>query len=86
MATGDDFTGPVNIGNPGEFTIRELAEKVIQLTGASSKIIFMPLPADDPMQRQPDIGLARTKLGWEPKIDLEEGLLKTIEFFRTIIR
>ncbi len=86
MATGDDFIGPVNIGNPGEFTIRELAEKVIQLTGASSKIIFMPLPADDPMQRQPDIGLARTKLGWEPKIDLEEGLLKTIDFFRTIIR
>jgi len=83
MATGDDFIGPVNIGNPMEFTIRELAEKVIELTGASSKLIFMPLPADDPTQRQPDITLAKQKLGgWEPKVQLEEGLLKTIAYFK----
>jgi UDP-glucuronate decarboxylase len=86
MATGDDFVGPINIGNPGEFTIRELAEIVIRLTESKSKIVFMPLPSDDPMQRQPDITLAKQVLGWEPKIQLEEGLLKTIEYFRGIIR
>lgn len=85
MATGDDFVGPINIGNPGEFTIRELAEIVIRLTESKSKIVFMPLPSDDPMQRQPDITLAKQVLGWEPKIQLEEGLLKTIEYFRGII-
>ena len=85
MSTGDDFTGPVNVGNPGEFTMIELAEKIIKLTGSSSKIVFMPLPADDPMQRQPNIGLAKEKLGWEPKIDLEDGLAKTIEYFKTIV-
>lgn len=85
MATGDDFIGPINIGNPGEFTIRELAEIVIRLTDSKSKIIFMPLPSDDPMQRQPDISLARKVLGWEPKVQLEEGLLKTIEYFKGII-
>jgi UDP-glucuronate decarboxylase len=85
MNTGDDFTGPVNIGNPNEFSIRELAEKVIQLTDSRSKLIESPLPPDDPAQRQPNIGLAREKLGWEPKIQLEEGLKKTIEFFRTIV-
>jgi UDP-glucuronate decarboxylase len=85
MATGDDFTGPINIGNPGEFTIRELAEIVIRLTGSKSKIVFMPLPSDDPMQRQPDISLARKILDWEPKVQLEEGLLKTIEYFKGII-
>ncbi len=85
MATGDEFTGPVNVGNPGEFTMLELAEKIIKLTGSSSKIIFMPLPADDPMQRQPNIDLAKEKLGWEPKINLEEGLAKTIEYFKTIV-
>jgi len=83
MATGDDFAGPVNIGNPNEFTIRELAEKVIELTGAKSKLVFRPLPQDDPTQRQPDISLAKEKLsGWEPKVHLEEGLLKTIAYFK----
>jgi UDP-glucuronate decarboxylase len=85
MATGDDFTGPVNIGNPGEFTILELAEKVIELTNSNSKIIFETLPADDPMQRQPDITLAKEKLNWSPKINLEEGLKKTIEYFEKIV-
>jgi len=82
MDTGDDFIGPVNAGNPNEFTILELAEKVISLTKSKSKIITMPLPEDDPMQRQPDISLAKAKLGWEPKIDLDEGLKKTIEYFK----
>jgi UDP-glucuronate decarboxylase len=82
MDTGDDFIGPVNAGNPNEFTILELAEKVISLTNSKSKIITMPLPEDDPMQRQPDISLAKEKLGWEPKIDLDEGLKKTIEYFK----
>lgn len=78
----EDLLGPVNIGNPGEFTIKELAEKVIQLTGSSSKIVFHPLPSDDPRQRQPDITLAKLKLGWEPTISLEEGLKKTIDYFK----
>ncbi|KAF0195657.1 MAG: dTDP-glucose 4 6-dehydratase [Bacteroidetes bacterium] len=86
MNTGDDFTGPVNVGNPNEFTILELAEKIIRLTGSSSKIIRQPLPSDDPMQRQPDITLAKSKLNWEPKIELEEGLIKTIDFFKTIVK
>ena len=81
----DDFIGPVNIGNPGEFTIRELAEKVIALTGSSSRIVYRPLPSDDPRQRQPDISIARSKLGWEPKIDLDTGLKKTIDYFRTVV-
>lgn len=85
MNSRDSFTGPVNIGNPGEFTIRELAEKVIQLTNSSSKIVYQPLPSDDPMQRKPDITLAQKELGWEPKIHLEEGLIKTIEFFKSVI-
>ena len=85
MATGDDFTGPVNIGNPNEFTILELAEKVISLTGSNSKIVWAPLPSDDPTQRQPNIGLAVEKLGWTPKIELEEGLIKTIEYFKSIL-
>lgn len=82
MNSDKSFTGPVNIGNPGEFTIRELAEKVIKYTGTSSKIIYEPLPADDPMQRQPDISLAKKMLNWEPKIKLDEGLVKTIEYFK----
>jgi UDP-glucuronate decarboxylase len=86
MNTGDDFTGPVNVGNPNEFTILELAEKIIRLTGSSSKIVSMPLPSDDPTQRQPDITLAKSKLGWEPKIEIEEGLIKTIDFFKTIVK
>jgi UDP-glucuronate decarboxylase len=85
MNTGDDFIGPVNVGNPGEFTILELAEKVLRLTGSKSKLIFLPLPEDDPMQRQPDISLAKKVLGWEPKVPLEEGLIKTIGYFKTII-
>ncbi len=86
MNSREDFTGPVNIGNPNEFTIRELAERVIRLTGTSSKMVFMPLPSDDPMQRQPNIDLAKKELGWEPKIQLEEGLIKTIEYFRSIVK
>lgn len=85
MATHDDFTGPVNIGNPNEFTIMELAQQIIRLTGSKSKIIRMPLPPDDPSQRQPDISLARKELNWSPKVELEEGLIKTIDYFRGII-
>lgn len=85
MASSDQFTGPVNIGNPNEFTILELAEKVIKLTGSKSKIIFKPAPSDDPMMRQPNISIAKKELDWEPKIQLEEGLVKTINFFKTII-
>lgn len=81
MATGPDVQGPINIGNPNEFTIRELAERVIELTGSASKIIQKPLPQDDPKQRQPDIAKAREVLDWEPKIQLEEGLRKTIAYF-----
>ena len=83
MDTEDDFTGPVNIGNPNEFTIRELADAVIELTGSKSEIISKPLPADDPVQRQPDISIAREKLDWEPTIQLKEGLQKTIAYFDT---
>ena len=83
MDTEDDFTGPVNFGNPNEFTIRELADAVIELTGSKSEIISRPLPADDPVQRQPDISIAREKLDWEATIQLEEGLQKTIAYFDT---
>jgi len=85
MNSREDFTGPVNIGNPNEFTMLELAEKVIRLTGTKSKIVYMPLPSDDPSQRQPNITLARNELGWEPKIMLEEGLMNTINYFRSVI-
>ena len=85
MDTPDDFTGPVNTGNPGEFTIRELAEKIIAMTGSSSSIETRPLPSDDPTQRQPDISLAKEKLGWEPVIKLEEGLKKTIPYFESLL-
>ena len=85
MNTGDDVTGPVNVGNPGEFTIRELAEKVIELTGSKSKLVFKPLPQDDPKQRKPDITLAKQVLGWEPKIPLAEGLKKTIAYFDKLL-
>ena len=85
MKTGDDFTGPVNIGNPGEFTILELAEIIIRMTKSQSKIKFLPLPADDPIQRKPDISLARKTLKWEPEIQLEEGLDKTIFYFRKLL-
>lgn len=86
MATDDAFTGPVNIGNPVEFTILELAEKVIQLTGSKSKLVFRPLPSDDPLQRQPDISLAKEKLNWEPTIKLEKGLIKTIAYFDRFLK
>ncbi len=82
MNTGDDFIGPVNIGNPNEFTILELAQKVIELSGSRSKIVFKPLPHDDPKQRQPDITLAKEKLDWKPTIELEEGLTKMIDSFK----
>ena len=85
MNTREDFTGPVNLGNPVEFTIRELADKVIQMTNSRSKIVKMPLPPDDPTQRQPDIRVAKKELDWEPKIPLEEGLKKTIAYFTSII-
>lgn len=78
------FVGPVNIGNPGEFTIRQLAEKVIELTGSSSQLVNLPLPKDDPLQRKPDISLAKEKLGWEPQVALEEGLTRTIAYFRSV--
>ena len=85
MNSPDDFTGPVNTGNPGEFTILELAEKVVSMTGSKSEIVFKPLPSDDPQQRQPDIALAKEKLGWEPKVKLEDGLRPTIEYFARLI-
>ncbi|WP_234263336.1 UDP-glucuronic acid decarboxylase family protein [Hydrogenophaga sp. NFH-34] len=85
MATPAGFVGPVNIGNPGEFTIRELAETVLRLVGGPSKLVFKPLPSDDPQQRRPDIGLARQHLGWEPRIALEPGLQRTIDYFRTLL-
>jgi len=85
MNTRNDFTGPVNIGNPNEFTIGELAEKVIKLTGTKSKIIYEDLPSDDPLQRQPDISLAKKELNWQPTIELEEGLKKTIAYFKRVV-
>jgi UDP-glucuronate decarboxylase len=81
MNTGDDFTGPVNVGNTGEFTMLQLAEKVIAITGSKSNIVHMPLPGDDPLQRQPDLTIARAKLGWEPSTPLDEGLKRTIAYF-----
>jgi UDP-glucuronate decarboxylase len=86
MASPDDVTGPINIGNPGEFTMIELAENVIELTNSSSKLIFEDLPPDDPKQRKPDITLAQEKLGWEPKVQLREGLAKTIEYFDDLLK
>ena len=85
METEKGFTGPVNIGNPGEFSMLELAEKVLKLTGGKSKLIYQPLPIDDPKQRQPDITIARDKLNWEPKVQLEDGLKETISYFRKIL-
>ena len=86
MMDCDNFTGPVNLGNPGEFTIRELAELVIKLTGSKSELVFQPLPADDPTRRRPDITLAKQKLGWEPTIPLQEGLVHTISYFDDYLR
>ena len=86
MDTPDEVTGPMNLGNPGEFTIRELAEKVIEMTGSRSEMVRKPLPADDPMQRQPDISFARRTIGWEPKVQLEAGLARTIAYFDALLR
>lgn len=85
MDSADDFTGPVNLGNPKEFSILELAEMVIKLTNSKSKIVFKPLPSDDPMQRQPDIALAKEKLNWEPSVPLEAGLKNTIKYFKNLL-
>ena len=85
MDTGDEVIGPINLGNPCEFTIKELAEKVIELTQSSSSLVFHPLPSDDPLQRQPNIGEAKSKLNWEPKIQLEEGLCKAIQYFEKML-
>jgi len=82
MNSPDDFIGPMNLGNHNEFSILELAEKVIRMTGSKSKIVFNPLPQDDPRQRQPDITLAKERLNWNPTISLDEGLKKTIEYFQ----
>jgi UDP-glucuronate decarboxylase len=84
--TPDDFTGPVNLGNPVETPVRHLAEKILQLVNGKSRLVFQPLPVDDPMQRCPDISLARERLQWEPKVDLDTGLRKTIEFFDTLLK
>ena len=86
MQTHDEVTGPVNLGNPVEFTIRQLAETVISLTGSSSKIAYRPLPEDDPRQRCPDIGLAQNLLGWAPRVQLRDGLMKTVEYFERLLR
>ena len=85
MMNCKDFTGPVNLGNPGEFSMLELAQKVLELTESNSKLVYMPLPGDDPTQRKPVIDLAKEKLDWEPTIALEEGLKKTIAYFKSII-
>ena len=77
-------TGPVNLGNPGEFTVRELAETIIRITGSKSKIVYKPLPQDDPARRKPDVSLARELLGWTPEISLEDGLRQTIDYFRNL--
>jgi UDP-glucuronate decarboxylase len=84
-ASPEGFTGPVNMGNPGEFTIRELAEKVVRMTGSRSKLDLRPLPSDDPVRRQPDISLAREALGWSPQVGLEQGLEKTIAYFKELL-
>lgn len=86
MGTADNFTGPINLGNPAEFTIRQLAETIIDLTGTTSHLVFKPLPADDPRQRQPDIALARQALEWEPAVALEDGLRRTIAYFDELLR
>jgi UDP-glucuronate decarboxylase len=85
MNTPDSFTGPVNLGNPAEFTIRELATRIVELTGSDSELVFKPLPADDPRQRRPDISLAESELSWHPRIQLDQGLEETIAYFRTFL-
>ncbi|MCK5190362.1 MAG: SDR family NAD-dependent epimerase/dehydratase, partial [Methylococcales bacterium] len=85
MATPTEFLGPINLGNPVEFSIRQLAETVLELTGSQSSLVFKSLPSDDPKQRRPDISLARRRLGWEPAVTLNDGLLKTIEYFEQLL-
>jgi UDP-glucuronate decarboxylase len=85
MATPDDFTGPINLGNPAEFTILHLAQQVIDMTGSRSSLVYRPLPSDDPVQRQPDIALARRVLDWSPAVDLKQGLGETISYFKALI-
>ncbi|MBF0273277.1 MAG: SDR family oxidoreductase [Magnetococcales bacterium] len=85
MCSGDDFMGPVNLGNPGEFTMSQLASKVVEMTHSKSRLVFAPLPTDDPRQRRPDIGLAEEKLGWSPTVALDEGLRRTIDYFDAIL-
>ena len=85
MDSRDKFNGPVNLGNPREFTILELAEKIINFTNSKSKIIYKPLPEDDPIQRQPNIDLAKKELNWQPKISFEEGIKKTIDYFERLL-
>ncbi|MCB2074062.1 MAG: NAD-dependent epimerase/dehydratase family protein, partial [Novosphingobium sp.] len=85
MDTGPDFQGPINLGSPGEFTILELAQEVLDITGSSSTLVNKPLPQDDPRQRQPDISLAREKLGWEPRTQLRDGLARTCEYFEQLL-
>jgi UDP-glucuronate decarboxylase len=86
MSTPDDFVGPVNLGNPGEITVAELAERIIALTGSRSRVNYLPLPGDDPKRRRPDISLARERLAWEPQVPLEEGLKRTIAYFEAVLR
>lgn len=86
MNAGDHLTTPVNIGNPGEFTIKELAELVVELTGSKSKLTYLPLPKDDPLQRQPDISLAKKELDWKPSVELKDGLKKTISYFDQLLK
>ena len=86
MQSPDEITGPINIGNPGEFTIRQLAEKIVEMVGNEAQLVFRDLPVNDPMQRRPDIGKARSFLGWQPTVELEQGLGKTIDYFRTLVR
>jgi UDP-glucuronate decarboxylase len=86
MATGDDITGPINLGNPGEVTIRELAEMIVDLTASRSQIVSRPLPQDDPRQRRPDIARAKSLLGWEPKVGLADGLKATVGYFRNLLQ
>jgi UDP-glucuronate decarboxylase len=85
MNTEEDFTGPVNLGNPSEFTMVELAEKVLRLTSSKSKMVFKPLPQDDPKQRKPDISLAKAKLNWQPKMTLDDGLKLTVDYFKATL-
>ena len=86
MMDCEEFTGPVNLGNPGEFTIRELAEEILRISGSTSTLEYRPLPADDPTRRRPDIALAKEKLGWEPTVPLAEGLQKTIDYFAAALK